>query len=64
MVPGGNINQDVTESCADYGINSLSLCGPADGRLGLASNRGVHALLKCPVCLNVMCPPIHQVCKL
>lgn len=27
----------------------------------MTSNTAVHELLECPVCLNVMYPPIHQV---
>jgi hypothetical protein len=27
----------------------------------VASGRSVHELLECPVCINSMYPPIHQV---
>ena len=74
MVPGSRIYQDVTESRGDYGVKSsnvearscLRLCVSAGGRHGMASNThsAVHELLECPVCLNIMHPPIHQVCAL
>ncbi|PWA60580.1 hypothetical protein CTI12_AA365040 [Artemisia annua] len=70
MVPGSRIYQDVTESRGDYGVKSsnvearscLRLCVSAGGRHGMASNThsAVHELLECPVCLNIMHPPIHQ----
>ncbi|KAF4371121.1 hypothetical protein F8388_020848 [Cannabis sativa] len=28
--------------------------------IGIASNNDVHELLECPVCMNLMYPPIHQ----
>lgn len=31
------------------------------GKNGLYSTNGVHELLECPVCTNLMYPPIHQV---
>ncbi|CAA2982692.1 Hypothetical predicted protein [Olea europaea subsp. europaea] len=31
---------------------------------GVASNAAVHELLERPICMNVMCPPIHQVVKI
>lgn len=72
MAPGGNVYQDVTESraaIADYSVksanlegrNGLRICNSIGGRPGMASNSAVHDLLECPVCLNIMCPPIHQV---
>ncbi|KAJ4705539.1 E3 ubiquitin-protein ligase [Melia azedarach] len=30
------------------------------GKNGIYSNNGVHELLECPVCTNLMYPPIHQ----
>lgn len=33
------------------------------GRHGIHSNNGVYELLECPVCTNLMYPPIHQVCS-
>ncbi|KAI7751311.1 hypothetical protein M8C21_002871 [Ambrosia artemisiifolia] len=61
MAPGGNVYEDVTESCADYGVKSSHRsCGSAGGRVGTVSNSGVHDLLKCPMRVTVMCPPIHQ----
>lgn len=32
------------------------------GKHGIHSNNGVYELLECPVCTNLMYPPIHQVC--
>lgn len=72
MAPGGNVYQDVTESrgaLSNYGVKSASvelrsgirLCGSSGKRSGMVSNSAVHDLLECPVCLNIMCPPIHQV---
>ncbi|THF93938.1 hypothetical protein TEA_017628 [Camellia sinensis var. sinensis] len=74
MAPGGSVYQDVLESrtaFADYGIaptemefrnstfrKSASVGGGKVG--GMASNSAVHELLECPVCLNLMYPPIHQ----
>ncbi|MBA0793306.1 hypothetical protein Gohar_017722 [Gossypium harknessii] len=33
------------------------------GKHGIHSNNGVYELLECPVCTNLMYPPIHQVCS-
>uniref|UniRef100_A0A5B6ZSQ7 RING-type E3 ubiquitin transferase n=1 Tax=Davidia involucrata TaxID=16924 RepID=A0A5B6ZSQ7_DAVIN len=72
MAPGGSIYHDIIESrtaFADYDIapanvefrsspfrKSASVCG----KLGMASSSAVHDLLECPVCLNLMYPPIYQ----
>jgi len=74
MAPGSGVYHDVLESRAvstDYGIVPTEMefrsspfrkCGAAvSGKRGMASNSAVHELLECPVCLNVMYPPIHQV---
>lgn len=75
MAPGGNNYQDIVDSrtsFADYGIapessefkgspfrKSVSVA--VGGKHGAGSNTAVHELLECPVCLNMMYPPIHQV---
>lgn len=33
------------------------------GNLGTNSNNDVQGLLECPVCMNLMYPPIYQVCS-
>lgn len=33
----------------------------SDGKNGNSSKNGVYDLLECPVCKNLMYPPIHQV---
>ncbi|KAK3042238.1 hypothetical protein RJ639_001833 [Escallonia herrerae] len=72
MAPGGGSYQDVIESnaaFADYGIAPANLgfestpsrkSAATCGKRGIASNTAVHELLECPVCLNLMYPPIHQ----
>lgn len=32
------------------------------GKYGIHNSNGVYELLECPVCTNLMYPPIHQVC--
>ena len=74
MSPGGNAYQDVLESrtaFSDYGIVSTETevrnspfrksTTVVRGKPGIASNSAVHELLECPVCLNTMYRPIHQV---
>lgn len=76
MAPGGGgVYQDVIESnsaaFSDYGIiapenmefqSSIIRKSAAVGaKMGMASNSAVHELLECPVCMNIMYPPIHQV---
>lgn len=74
MAPGGGICKEVIESSiafADYDMATSNVelrgspcrkattgCG---GNLGTTSNNDVHELLECPVCLNLMYPPIYQV---
>lgn len=74
MAPvGSSAYQDVTETragLADYGMKAANTEVRSSGfrksvsvaaRQGLASNSAVHDLLECPVCMNLMYPPIHQV---
>ena len=74
MAPGGGICKDVIESrlaFADYDMatSSSDLRGSPlrkaatglGGNLGATSTNNVHELLECPVCLNLMYPPIYQV---
>lgn len=76
MAPGGSSYQDIGDSrsaYADYGIapeNAEPKSSPfrkstavniIGGNHGTRSNTAVHELLECPVCMNLMYPPIHQV---
>jgi len=76
MAPGGGIFKEVLEShllTSDYEtgkakseakINSTltkSSSVGLNGKHGTSSKNGVHDLLGCPVCKNLMYPPIHQV---
>lgn len=76
MAPGGSIFKEVLEShlmSSDYEtgkakseakINSTltkSTSVGLNGKNGTSSKNGVHDLLGCPVCKNLMYPPIHQV---
>lgn len=74
MAPGGGYCKEVIEShiaYADYDMATssveLSPCRKATtsfgGNLGMTSNNDVHELLECPVCMNLMYPPIYQVCS-
>ncbi|WMV56493.1 hypothetical protein MTR67_049878 [Solanum verrucosum] len=75
MASGGSSYQDIGDShnaYADYGIapkTSESKSSPfrkstavniIGGNHGTRSNTAVHELLECPVCMNLMYPPIHQ----
>ncbi|KAA8549613.1 hypothetical protein F0562_001369 [Nyssa sinensis] len=73
MTPGGRIYQDVIESLtavADYDLAPTNIefrslpprksTTAVGGKLGMPSSSAVHDLLECPVCLNLMYPPIHQ----
>ena len=75
MAPGGSALKEVLESTStgmDYEVkmakaevnnNKPTKSGSAGvGKYGMHSNNGVYELLECPVCTNVMYPPIHQVC--
>lgn len=74
MAPGGGICKEVIESSiefSDYEMATPSVelrgspCRKAttgfSGNLGTTSNNDVHELLECPICLNLMYPPIYQV---
>lgn len=45
-------------NCNNMFVNSR-IC--SDGKNGNNSKNGVYDLLECPVCKNLMYPPIHQV---
>ncbi|KAK8972499.1 hypothetical protein V6N11_081614 [Hibiscus sabdariffa] len=72
MAPGGSACKEVVEShspVADYDIASTKTeSNPTTmknavsfvGKHGIHSNNGVYELLECPVCTNLMYPPIHQ----
>lgn len=74
MAPGGSNYQDIGDSrsaYSDYGIAPESAefknspfrkaAAVIGGKNGVGSNSAVHELLECPVCMNPMYPPIHQV---
>lgn len=75
MAPGGSACEEVVESHvtkSDYDIakskydtNSNSPLRKSSagvgGKHGSHSKNGVQELLECPVCKNLMYPPIHQV---
>ena len=70
MAPGGSAFKEVLEAVADCDIatsksenNIIPIKGTVSlsGKQGVYSNNGVHELLECPVCTNLMYPPIHQV---
>jgi len=75
MAPGSSVFKEVLEShlmSSDYEMgkakseaksNSTSTKSSIglSGKSGISSNNGVYELLGCPVCKNLMYPPIHQV---
>ncbi|XP_024156455.1 E3 ubiquitin-protein ligase SINAT2 isoform X2 [Rosa chinensis] len=73
MSPGGRFCEDVADthitladsdaatSFADIRTSPFRKALPGlNGNAGMPSNKNVHDLLECPVCMNLMCPPIHQ----
>ncbi|KAB5519547.1 hypothetical protein DKX38_023866 [Salix brachista] len=69
MAPGSSAFKEVLEAVADCDIatsksenNIIPIKGTVSlsGKQGVYSNNGVHELLECPVCTNLMYPPIHQ----
>ncbi|RYR51639.1 hypothetical protein Ahy_A06g026615 isoform A [Arachis hypogaea] len=74
MAPGGSIFKEVLEShlmSSDYETGKakyesktsstvMKSCVGLNGKNGLSSKNGVYDLLECPVCKNLMYPPIHQ----
>lgn len=75
MAPDGGVCKQVVESHPkhvkyDVGMGKMeknnTLIKSAIG-LGekhrIPSTNGVHELLECPVCTNLMYPPIYQVCS-
>ena len=74
MAPGGSAYENVCEShiaFSDYGIvpdNPEFISSPygevaavVSGKLRMPTDSAVHDLLECPVCMNLMYPPILQV---
>lgn len=74
MAPGGSFSKEIFESHIvpseyDLATSGLELrsspfrkAGPSlGGNMGIPSTNDVHELLDCPVCMNLMYPPIHQV---
>lgn len=76
MAPGGGACKEVVDShppFVDYDIattksesNTTTVKSAISfvGKHGNHSNNGVYELLQCPVCTNLMYPPINQVCPL
>lgn len=69
MTPQGSTYKSIIESQdADYAIapeivevgTFPSRKSSTLAKRGAASNTAVHELLECPICMDVMCPPIHQ----
>ncbi|KAH1121968.1 hypothetical protein J1N35_005128 [Gossypium stocksii] len=71
MAPGGSACKEVESyhAVVDYAIattkpesNSMTTKSSFGfvGKHGIQSNNGVYELLECPVCKNLMYPPIHQ----
>ncbi|KAG8657765.1 E3 ubiquitin-protein ligase SINAT2 isoform X1 [Manihot esculenta] len=73
MAPGGIISKEMIESrvaFADYetatsntefrALPSRKTATSFGGNLGTSSTSDVQNLLECPVCMNLMCPPIYQ----
>ncbi|XP_057955620.1 E3 ubiquitin-protein ligase SINAT2-like [Malania oleifera] len=71
MAPGGSICNEVGSfsfTDTDIGTTNVELRsspfrkspGSFSGKLGMSSTNGVYELLECPVCMDLMCPPIHQ----
>ncbi|GAA0173051.1 ubiquitin-protein ligase [Lithospermum erythrorhizon] len=64
MVPGSSSIDDVESrvSVSDYGIaaENVEYSNMPFRKLGKTSNTAVHELLECPVCMNMMYPPILQ----
>lgn len=74
MSLGGSFCREMIESHISYGdfdaapSNAEARSSPfkkaassLSGNLGIASTNDVHELLECPVCMNLMYPPIYQV---
>ncbi|KAL2487855.1 E3 ubiquitin-protein ligase [Forsythia ovata] len=53
----GDIAPDSVESRTFPSRKASTLIG---AKRGAASNTAVHELLECPICMNIMYPPIHQ----
>lgn len=71
MIPGGTYkgiieghssDNDVAPEIIEYRASPHRKISSFNGpKRGMTSNTAVHELLECPVCTNVMYPPIHQV---
>lgn len=75
MAPGGGVFKEVLEShllSSDYETGKAKSEAKSSstfpkssvgstGKNEISSKNGVYDLLKCPVCKNLMYPPIHQV---
>lgn len=69
MAPGGHacveslnkdIESDVPTEKSETNCTTTKKSPGSGGKIGLRSNSGVCQLLECPVCTNLMYPPIHQ----
>ncbi|CAK9169949.1 unnamed protein product [Ilex paraguariensis] len=71
MAPGGGVckvveshpkyaNYDITAAKAEKRSTQIKSNSGWGEKHGMPSTNGVHELLECPVCKNLMYPPIHQ----
>lgn len=59
---GRSADNDIAPEIIEYRVSPHRKISPYNGvKRGITSNTAVHELLECPVCMNVMYPPIHQV---
>lgn len=58
------MDSDLATSSAELGSSTYRKADPGlGGNPGRPSNNDVQDLLECPVCMNLMYPPIYQVCS-
>ena len=74
MAPGGTTYKEALESNwigLDYEVRMSKVeatnkpaksASVSIGKIRSSNGSGVHELLECPVCTNLMYPPINQVC--
>ncbi|XP_030955705.1 E3 ubiquitin-protein ligase SINAT2-like [Quercus robur] len=56
-----SMDSDLATSSAELGSSNYRKADPGlSGNPGRPSNNDVHDLLECPVCMNLMYPPIYQ----
>ena len=60
-----SMDSDLATSSAELGSSTYRKADPGlGGNPERPSNNDVHDLLECPVCMNLMYPPIYQVCSI